>query len=190
MNASRSIWAVARGLRCLGLVVVVVSAAIGCGADTSKGPAQRPSSEKSTFNNHAAENPAGGVVGTEASPPSQDEGSLNAISYGAPGGGTPSNVIKSFDGNGSRNSASFLVNADTVMVDYSYDCSSVGGSGSFAADMISVSPGSLGYDEHLIANEVGVRDSARLTLYPQQAGGNYRLRVNSDCTWVITVTNG
>ena len=197
MNASRSIWAVARGL---GLAVIVVPAVISCGAvGSSKSQPPRPPSEiaqrasgdtESTLNDHSAGSPAPEGGPAVVSPGGQDEGNLNAMSFGAPPGETPSDVIKSFHGNGSRNSAPFLVDASTVTVAYSYDCSAVGGSGTFAAEIISVSPGSLGYDEQLIANEAGVRDGARLTLYPQQAGGNYRLRVSSDCAWMISVTNG
>jgi hypothetical protein len=190
MNASRLIWASARGLRCLGLAVIVLPAAIACGAGASNSHAQPPPSEvESSLNGQAAGSPAPEGGGPSVvSPPGQDEGDLSPIYYGAGGGeGTPPGVIKSFHGNGSRNSAPFPVNVSVVTVDYSYDCSSVGGSGSFAADMISVSPQ---YDDQLIANAVGARYWARLALYPQNAGSNYRLRVSSDCAWSITVTSG
>jgi phage replication-related protein YjqB (UPF0714/DUF867 family) len=72
---------------------------------------------------------------------------------------------------------------------YSYDCSSTGGSG-FTADLINGTASNPGSDDQNIANESDSSGSTTVTVNPQDAPGEYFLKVNSPCDWRIIVENG
>ncbi|MGI9008783.1 MAG: hypothetical protein ACR2FU_21780 [Streptosporangiaceae bacterium] len=99
-------------------------------------------------------------------------------------------VLLTFSGNGVRNSQPFLVNTQSVIAKYHFDCSGAGGSGNFIADMISGKPGSANSDYQSIANALSATGSQTTTLYPTAQGSYYHLQIDSECTWSITLTAG
>ena len=103
---------------------------------------------------------------------------------------TQSHVVIKFSGNGDRNSQPFLVNGPMLTASYHYNCSELGGTGAFDADMVSGTPGSLSYDDQAIAGASGSGGSENTTLYPQNQGSDYHLVISSDCLWSVTITSG
>jgi hypothetical protein len=94
----------------------------------------------------------------------------------------PGTVLGHLSGNGQGNSPPFVVPAQ-VSVTYSYNCSQAGGSGNFIADL--QQPG--GGDDQSIANALGAGGTVTTTVYPTNAGSDYYISVNSECTWTVTV---
>ena len=94
----------------------------------------------------------------------------------------PGTVLGHLSGNGQGNSTPFLVPAQ-VSVTYTYDCSGAGGSGNFIADL--QQPG--GGDDQSIAIALGAGGTVTTTVYPTNAGADYYISVNSECTWTVTV---
>jgi hypothetical protein len=99
-------------------------------------------------------------------------------------------VLIKMSGNGQGSSAPFLVNTSTVTATYTYNCSALGQSGNFIADMVNGNQASLNSDDQSIANALGAGGSATTTLYPTNVGQDYHLTVNSECTWSVTLTSG
>ena len=56
-------------------------------------------------------------------------------------------------------------------------------SGNFIADL--QQPG--GGDDQSIANALGAGGTVTTTVYPTNAGSDYYISVNSECTWTVTV---
>ena len=100
----------------------------------------------------------------------------------------PAAVILSLRGNGTESSRSVVVTQPALRVKYSYDCSSLGGSGSFVADFETANQNSLDFDAQPIANAVSPGGAETITIYPQKTGREYHLAVNSQCDWSITVS--
>ncbi len=96
-------------------------------------------------------------------------------------------VLFSLSGSGIENSAPFVVNSGTVTVHYTYNCASAGGTGNFIADLETGDQSSLNSDDQSIANALGAGGSVTTTVYPQDAGAEYHIAVNSECTWSIVV---
>ncbi len=171
MSNPRLIGLAAR-LCCLGVATVFLAGA-GCksggsgGSGGSGAPFAQPSTEKPSELNRAAASPR------------------------VRGRGRGTGLPVQFSGNGSEYSVPFLINTGTVTVYYAYNCSSAGGSGNFAADMISGSASSPN-DDQSIANLNGVGESGgwiSTTVNPQTVG-SYYLAVNSGCSWSIVAENG
>jgi hypothetical protein len=99
-------------------------------------------------------------------------------------------VLIKMSGNGEGSSAPFLVNTSTVTATYTYNCSALGQSGNFIADMVNGNQASLNSDDQSIANALGAGGSATTTLYLTNVGQDYHLTVNSECTWSVTLTSG
>jgi len=100
----------------------------------------------------------------------------------------PAAVILSLRGNGTESSRSVVVTQPALRVKYSYDCSSLGGSGSFVADFETANQNSLDFDAQQIANALSPGGAETITIYPQKTGREYHLAVNSQCDWSITVS--
>jgi len=81
-----------------------------------------------------------------------------------------------------------VVTQPALRVKYSYDCSSLGGSGSFVADFETANQNSLDFDAQQIANALSPGGAETITIYPQKTGREYHLAVNSQCDWSITVS--
>ena len=172
--SNRRLIGLAARLCCLGVSTVFLAGA-GCGSGGSSGSSgssgpggsSAPSAEPST------EKP-GGLSGAAA---------LSRGSGGGAGGGAsePSLPLQ-FSGNGSESSVAFLVNTGTVTVYYTYNCSSAGDSGDFAADMISGPPSSPTDDQSIAnLNRVGESDGwISTTVNPQAVGSSYYFRSAPD----------
>ena len=121
MSNPRLIGLAAR-LCCLGVATVFLAGA-GCKSGGSGG--------------------SGGSGAPSAQPSTEKPGDLSraaALARGSGGGAGGPGLPVQFSGNGGAYSVPFLINTGTVTVYYAYNCSSAGGSGNFAADMISGSP--------------------------------------------------
>lgn len=99
-------------------------------------------------------------------------------------------ILLSLSGNGIENSPPFLVSQSQLTVHYTYDCSGFGGSGNFAADLLSGNQSSLGSDDQPIANALGAGGSATTTIYPTNTGSDYHLAVDSECNWTVVISTG
>ena len=160
----------------IGIGIVIATTAASCSSSSSP----------------AAAGAATGTAGA-ASP----TGSYNPLNAKSGGGGlsagtsTPrSGTPLQFSGTGSGVSEQFLVNVDSVSAQYSYDCSAVGGSGNFAADLISGDPSSQNYDDESIVSTSGPGSSATVTVNPQNVGSYYDLQVTTTCSWSVSLQAG
>jgi Protein of unknown function (DUF2510) len=161
-----------------GLVLLLVGVSIGAAGKTAK------PSPATTVTVTAAAAPAPTVTVTRT----VKRAAAASASASAPA--QSSGVLFTFSGSGIRNSAPFTVNSSAVTARYSYDCSALGGSGNFIADLVSGSPDSGNYDDQSIANELGSGGGQTTTIYPQDQGATYHLEVNSECSWSIALTSG
>ena len=96
-------------------------------------------------------------------------------------------VLLVMSGSGIRNSAPFLVSTSQVTVTYTFDCSAVGGSGNFIADLNYGNQASLNSDSQSIANDLAASGGQTTTVYPQDPGQQYYVAVNSECNWTVKV---
>jgi hypothetical protein len=101
----------------------------------------------------------------------------------------PPKVLLNMSGSGIQNSAPFLVSTSQVTVTYSFNCSSFGGSGNFAADLEYGNQSSLNSDDQSIANQLAPSGQATTTVYPQDPGNDYYVSVDSECNWTVKVTS-
>jgi len=74
-----------------------------------------------------------------------------------------------------------------VSVTYSFDCSAMGGSGNFIADLDYGNQSSLNSDDQSIANDLAASGGQTTTVYPQDPGQQYYVAVNSECSWTVKV---
>jgi len=100
----------------------------------------------------------------------------------------PPVVILTLRGNGEESSRSVRVTQPALQVKYRYDCSSFGGPGNFTADFETANQNSLDFDDQSIARALSPGGGDTITIYPQNAGSEYHLAVNSQCDWSITVS--
>jgi hypothetical protein len=98
----------------------------------------------------------------------------------------PPKVLLNFSGSGIENSAPFTVGSQET-VNYSFNCSSFGQSGNFAADLEYGNQASLNSDDQPIANQLAPSGQATTTVYPQDPGQQYYVSVDSECSWTVQV---
>lgn len=137
---------------------------------------------------------AAGAAAAAATSAATPTGSYNPLNAKSGGGlqtsGAASGTPLQFSGTGSDVSEQFLVNVDSVSAQYSYDCSAAGGSGDFAADLVSGDPSSPNYDDENIVSTSGPGSSATVTVDPQDVGSHYDLQVTTTCSWTVSLQAG
>lgn len=155
------------GIGCLGLVgLFIVIGAIG--AVASKNTATTATPVKTvTAAPPAASSPA---------PAKSQQAPAPAASTPAPA--APATVL-TLKGNGIKNSPKFTTGNDWT-VNYTYDCSSFGMKGNFQV-YVDFPDGDSPVNE---LGEKGASSSA------ETGAGSHSLKINSECDWTVTVTNG
>lgn len=198
MSDPRLIWTAIRGQLCLCLAVTAtLLGTASCGPASPTSPAVSPRSTVPT-------------PPTASPTPPPTSGTYNKLSALSGQGGGPDysnlpNLPVKFSGQGIVYSAQFLVNTETVTVDYTYDCSAAG-SVKFVADIISDyhGPGLFpvphedAYQQitNRIANASGAAGWRSTTVHLHQASDEYFLLVMAGqpggpgCKWDIVVKNG
>ncbi len=165
-----------RGLKIVGaiiysFVVLMIGVAIGSAGSKPASPAAASNSPaSSSTTTHGSTAPSSPATTT---PP-----------VAAP---TNHELIR-FIGSGIRNSAPFNVGSGPLTVTYSFNCSDFGQSGNFQADLLYGNQSRLNSDDQVIANDLALHGGQTTTIYPSDAGKDYYLSVNSECTWKIKVT--
>jgi hypothetical protein len=134
---------------------------------------------------NGAKNPSSAGASPAATTPAP---ASPAAATTAPAAAARPRVLIRFDGSGIRNSAPFKVGSGPLTVRYSFDCSSFGQAGNFAADLLNGNQASLNSDDLSIANALAMSGHQVTTVYPQNPGADYHLSVNSECSWKIRVT--
>jgi hypothetical protein len=98
-------------------------------------------------------------------------------------------VLIRFTGSGIENSAPFNVGSSPLTVHYSFNCAAMGQAGNFIADLLYGNQAGLNSDDQSIANDLATSGAQTTTVYPQDAGKDYHLAVNSECSWRIRVSS-
>lgn len=183
MNGLRLMWLVSRGLRYLYLAVIVVVAVAGCQSNGSNGQSggSIPQTSSSAIGTDAASlQVLGQALGSSLCAPHCPVGPNEPS--------VPVRASASYTGaTGITNylTEPFRVNTSTLIVHYSYDCLSTGGS-KFVASMDLLNANG----SQMIADVSGSSGSATVTVHPPDVPEDYILSVSSPCSWTIVVENG
>jgi hypothetical protein len=108
----------------------------------------------------------------------RDSGATVAATPAAASSASAGRVIATFTGLGIQSTAKFTVTA-TWKLDYTFDCSNLGGQGNFQV----YEDG--GSDTSVTVNALGTRDTA--STYAYHDAGTHYLKINSECSWTVKV---
>ena len=162
----------------VGLIVIGVAASGGKNLTANSGAT--PAAKHQARPQHTATSPLGHARNGAG------HGTKSAVGQSA----SASKVLLSLTGTGIRNSRPFNVGGKPLTVTYSFNCSSFGSSGNFAADLLYGNQSSLNSDDLTIANALARSGHQTTVVYPQYPGRDYYLAVNSECAWTVKVKSG
>jgi hypothetical protein len=94
-------------------------------------------------------------------------------------------VLFAKSGSGAYTSSPFLVDASPLSATVSYyNCPA----GSFSAVFVSGTEAAGDYDYQIIADDSTPLGPHDVTLYPQQQGADYQVKITGPCSWVIGIS--